>query len=639
MSDAIAALAAPDPSPCHAAGQPCRLLQLGQPGRWVVLLLLVVMLASWWASRIQSSAGAVQVRTITLPTQHGQWLSADLYKPRSATAENPAPLVVVVPGFQRSKEALGNVAIELSRRGIVVIAIDPYAQGNSSSSLSERSATDEGYGAFAVIDYVHGTDNLNYVDKQRVAVTGHSAGGNAAIRAASHFGRQAGKSNQSKKTSKVHSVFVSGYVLTLTDSVLRHVRANVGISYALYDEGAYRNENGDGDMRDAPEALRLVRSGLPPDTELTQVELARYYGDKEQRTLRVVYNEPLLHPFQPYSTEATANQLRFFAEVFDLPGNLSEHDQVWYWKELSTLVSLLAALALLVPLARWLLLSPLFATLVHPLPEPQPRPVGRGKLLFWAVFVVSGGIACATYIPLCEWSQQIFVAASERRQTWFFPQRMNNAVMMWAVLNGCVGFGLFFASYFWFAKRHGVRHSTWGARAGLAELLRSLGLALTLWASFFALLALVHYLFHVDYRFVFLGVRTFRPELLLLLPMYVPMFFVFFLANSLRMNGAMRFAGHAEWRRLLLGGVANTLGLVLILVIQYTTQWATGTVFWTDSWLYVNLLFGVVPIMFLLPICHRLFFRMTGRIYLGPMTTCLVFVTILLSNTVCYLPL
>ena len=149
----------------------------------------------------------------------------------------------------------------------------------------------------------------------------------------------------------------------------------------------------------------------------------------------------------------------------------------------------------------------------------------------------------------------------------------------------------------------------------------------------------MHYLFHVDYRFVFLGVRTFRPELLLLLPMYVPMFFVFFLANSLRMNGAMRFAGHAEWRSLLLGGVANTLGLVLILVIQYTTQWATGTVFWTDSWLYVNLLFGVVPIMFLLPICHRLFFRMTGRIYLGPMTTCLVFVTILLSNTVCYLPL
>ena len=36
---------------------------------------------------------------------------------------------------------------------------------------------------------------------------------------------------------------------------------------------------------------------------------------------------------------------------------------------------------------------------------------------------------------------------------------------------------------------------------------------------------------------------------------------------------------------------------------------------------------------------NRYFFRMTGRIYLGPMVTCLVFVMILISNTVIYLPL
>jgi len=28
---------------------------------------------------------------------------------------------------------------------------------------------------------------------------------------------------------------------------------------------------------------------------------------------------------------------------------------------------------------------------------------------------------------------------------------------------------------------------------------------------------------------------------------------------------------------------------------------ATGTVYWTDGWLYVNLLFAVVPMMFVLP--------------------------------------
>jgi hypothetical protein len=32
------------------------------------------------------------------------------------------------------------------------------------------------------------------------------------------------------------------------------------------------------------------------------------------------------------------------------------------------------------------------------------------------------------------------------------------------------------------------------------------------------------------------------------------------------------------------------------------------------------------------------FFRLTGRIYLGPLTMVLIFITVLLSNTVCYLP-
>ena len=42
--------------------------------------------------------------------------------------------------------------------------------------------------------------------------------------------------------SKLHSLFVSGYVLTLVDDVLEDIRSNVGVSYALYDEGAFRNE-------------------------------------------------------------------------------------------------------------------------------------------------------------------------------------------------------------------------------------------------------------------------------------------------------------------------------------------------------------------------------------------------------------
>ena len=156
--------------------------------RLLLILIVIVMACGLLASRIQTSGGQVVITDIKIPTQNGQWVVGDLFKPRSATAENPAPLVVVVPGFQRSKEALANIAIELARRGIVVISIDPYAQGRSSSSMSRRAATTEGYGMFAVVDYAASSENLNYIDKSKIAATGHSAGGNAAIRGGNYFG-------------------------------------------------------------------------------------------------------------------------------------------------------------------------------------------------------------------------------------------------------------------------------------------------------------------------------------------------------------------------------------------------------------------------------------------------------------------
>ena len=598
--------------------------------------LLVLVLSCWLASQIQTAGGSIQVDSIKIPTQNGQWVVADLFKPRSATADSPAPLIVVIPGFQRSKEALSNIAIELARRGFVAASIDPYAQGSSSASLSRIAATTEGYGMFALVDYAASSANLNYIDRSRIGATGHSAGGNAAIRGANFFGREAARTGL---PSKLHSVYVSGYVLTLTDEVLNEVRSNVGVAYALYDEGAYRNEFENGDMRTAPEALRAVNSGLPGYKAISEVELGRYYGDEYERTLRVVHNERILHPFQPYMAEAIANQIEFFEKVFDFQGPLDPYDQVWQWRELLGVIALIAALIAVVPAGQLLLQSARFRSLVHDIPQPLPKPAGRGRAIFWTTFSIGAIVASVTYIPMAELSQKLFVAASTRQLTWFFPQRMNNAVMLWAVLNGTVGYLMFWLSYRYFGRKNGITPAFWGTSTSATELGKTLLLAVFLFTFFFLTLFAIYYFLHVDYRFLFMGVRPFQPELLLLLAMYVPFFFVFFLSNSLRMNAAMRFAGQPEWRSLLLGGIGNSLGLLLIVVVQYVTFAVTGTVFWTDGWLYVNLLFGVVPMMFVLPYFNRFFFRMTGRIYLGPMVTALIFVMILISNTVIYLPI
>ena len=140
----------------------------------LLICLSIIILTSLAASNIQSNFGKINVTTMTLHTQDGQHLVYDWYKPQTISKQNKAPFIAIIPGFQRSKEALSNFAIELARRDIVVALIDPYAQGLSSSSKQNRSATKEGYGMFALVNHVHANESFNYIDKSRIGTTGHS---------------------------------------------------------------------------------------------------------------------------------------------------------------------------------------------------------------------------------------------------------------------------------------------------------------------------------------------------------------------------------------------------------------------------------------------------------------------------------
>ena len=601
--------------------------------------LIVLLISSFLASIVQTNFGKVDITLERLDTENSQYIYYDLYKPKTATVENKAPFIAIIPGFQRSKEALSNIAIELSRRGYVVGLIDPYAQGLSSSSLSRRAATTEGYGMFALIDHIYESDQYEYINKELLGTTGHSMGGNAAIRGANYFGKRAKRRNE---PSRLHSVYVSGYVLTLTDNVLRDVKSNVGVSYALYDEGAFRNDLKGweaADMTIAPESLRTVNSILRLENIVSKVELGKYYGDLQNNTLRVIFNEKLLHPFQPYNAEATANQLSYFDYVFTEPIPLDNYNQIWQWKELFTLINMIVGFVLIIPLTRNLLQIKFFSSIVKPVPPALPKQSQQGKIVFWSVFVIGATIACVTFIPMVDIAKVLFPEAANRELTWFFPQRMNNSEMLWAVLNGSVGFILFFLSYFLFGKRHGVKISSWGANVSSSDLAKTFLLGILVFLIYYIILYSIYFLFHIDYRFWFMGVRIFQPEMLLVLAMYFPFFFIFFFSNSLRVNGAMRFKDQSEHTSRLIAGFANSAGLFLIIIIQYTVFAATGTVYWTTNWLSVNLLFGIVPIMFILPYFNRIFFQMTGRIYLGPIITCLIFIMILTTNTVIYLPI
>ena len=54
-------------------------------------------------------------------------------------------------------------------------------------------------------------------------------------------------------------------------------------------------------------------------------------------------------------------------------------------------------------------------------------------------------------------AKYIFEDATNRRMTWFYPQRMNNSVMFWVAFNGIIGIMLFTLSFHLFGKKQGVK--------------------------------------------------------------------------------------------------------------------------------------------------------------------------------------
>ena len=194
--------------------------------RWFVIALICILLGGFLGSMIQTNFYSVSISTSTIETvpvtsqaisqyeQTGKksWSTADIYKPKSASSENKVPLILVAPGIQRTKETQASFCIELARRGYAVICIDPYAQGESSPSYESQSATNEGYGLFNWMDYLHseeGKEIFDYIDYTRIGATGHSAGGNGAQKLAEREGQLA---TDKKTESRIKGVYITGFI-------------------------------------------------------------------------------------------------------------------------------------------------------------------------------------------------------------------------------------------------------------------------------------------------------------------------------------------------------------------------------------------------------------------------------------------
>ena len=133
---------------------------------WAPSLLVVGILL---ASLVQTNFGRVTVKDTRFIGSNGSLMSGLLYIPHGTTVNRPAPAILAIHGYINSRETQSAFAIELARRGYVVLALDQTGHG-----YSDAPAFSNGFGGPDGLKYLR---SLPFVDQTRIGMEGHSMGG------------------------------------------------------------------------------------------------------------------------------------------------------------------------------------------------------------------------------------------------------------------------------------------------------------------------------------------------------------------------------------------------------------------------------------------------------------------------------
>ena len=400
----------------------------------LVILLLVCFASLFVADRIQKDNGKVEIITGEIEVENGD-LAYKLYKPLTATSSSKAPAVLLLHGYQNDHETCAAYAIELSRRGYVVLAIDEYGHGKTTLGLKERGSVNHkvtvnfgndskedgtyveisGAGRYKLMMnfsnlsffddyYSKGSDgseitdsscggvaayaylaSLDYVDNKNMSVSGHSMGTWSSWTVAAAY---SGTEIEPRATVLQCGELFRNSVYD--DSI--HFN-NVLLLQAKYDEFSYFRDYQpivsddllDTDLR--KEFMLLDQTNQNPEWNKT-------FGDFENGTARRMQLLITNHRLTTHNPTGLATALEWFDSASNHTSNIAYTDQVGNTKELLNLIALFAAIFAMLPLMELLLGTKLFADVAFDLPSKAG--IKKGGKWFKAA-IISILLAGASY--------------------------------------------------------------------------------------------------------------------------------------------------------------------------------------------------------------------------------------------------
>lgn len=598
----------------------------------LAVALCLCLISGIFASLVQSSFNTVKVEDFKVIVDDGRYVNGQIYIPKDASPENKLPLIVLSHGSYNNLEHQDQNMIELSRRGFVVISSDAYCHGSSSIPAAGLEVTNMQH----VIDYA--VASYTFIDKDKIGVSGHSMGGQISSETVRHYFEQEAKGLGDNLVSAICTV---GYDPQYTPYEFEGVAEPVdvaidwGVIAAKYDEWFFTAETGDPRVYLQSDSAKNFVQQLEDVTLDGAVENHKFYTGtiNGEEYVRVINQNTEIHPLNHFSKASCRDLINFFYEVFGVPAGhakIDANDQIWQWKEFFNLVGLIGIFLFLFPFASMMIHgTKFFAELAQP--EPAPAPAlsdGKKKAKYWIVYALNTILPALLVVPVAYKlvGKESFVPFTYNK---WFGEPNTNELAAWTLVVGIVLLAVFLIARAVSGEK-GIP-DCWGVKASGRRIWKSCLLAALTVFTAYIILFFNDFIFNTDYRIWVIDMRVFNLQKLVYFIAYVPAWIVFYLVNSLLVNGGNRVEGRPEWRTLLLSCVSNILGIAVLIFIQYHGIIANG-VFTFNSMRIVNLF----PLIFLIPIgtiVSRKFFKETGTIYTGSLVIAFLYTMMTVANT------
>lgn len=541
---------------------------------------LLILLGSVLAHLVQTSGG-IKIKDVRFTGSAGKTLSGLLYIPAGATPSNPVPGILAVHGYINSREAQSGFALEYARRGYLVLALDQTGHG-----YSDGPAFSDGFGGPAALAYLR---SLDLVDPQNIGLEGHSMGGWAVLAAAATYPEH--YQSMVLEGSSTGPPFAA-------DGTPQWPR-NLAVVFSAYDEFAEL-------MWGTPRALDVGNSSKLQSLFGTQSEVVvgKVYGDIALGSARQLTQPPVTHPGDHLSRLAIGDSLDWFAKTLQGGQALDRHNQIWMYKELGTLIALIGFVVLLLGTFHLLLQTHYFERLkAWPHNPAQPTRTWR----WWLAASLLAALPVATFFPLFTWAEKTVPAS-----VWL-PQLITNQIVVWALVNAALG---------WIVLKLVKRNATLNQPAWLASAL----LALATVGMGYAAVLLVDFLFLLDFRFWFIGVKGLSLAQWQSALVYLPLFALYFVLSLRGLYSVLSIQGASARSLYLTNLLLLTGGFLLFLLLEYGTLFATGRLLTPSQPLNTIIMIQFVPLLGIVALVSTFTYQRTASHIPGALVSAL-FVT------------